>query len=182
MELTNSSRASEPPKRVPRLLLLVFQPYPRRRSRPAPTRGSYTLSTFCRPRNPLEPVDFSSARYRRQVQPSHLLKVRERRNLQAVEHHLPGDSPCAQRRRFPVVFFEPDVVLARINPAGFETLKVDLLHFVGRRLENHLKLVMLEEPVRILSETAIRGPTRRLDERDVPKCLGPRTLKRVSGV
>ena len=45
-----------------------------------------------------------------------LLKICELGDFQAVQHHLPSDTPCAERGRLPVVFFELDVVLAQVNP------------------------------------------------------------------
>src|ERR1035437_2089994 len=49
-----------------------------------------------------------------------LLKVGELRDLQPVEHDLPAHAPRAQRRRFPIIFFELDVVLAQVNPKQSE--------------------------------------------------------------
>jgi hypothetical protein len=51
-----------------------------------------------------------------QIRSAALLKVSELRNLKAVEHHLPANSPGPQRGRLPVIFFKLDVVLAKINP------------------------------------------------------------------
>src|SRR5581483_9585328 len=97
-----------------------------------------------------------------------LLEVGELRDLEAVEEHLPADAPRAERRRLPVVLLEADVVLARVDPARLEALQVDLLHVVGRRFQHDLKLMVLEQPVRIFAEAAVGGPPRRLHVRDVP--------------
>ena len=43
-----------------------------------------------------------------------------------------------------------------------------MLHFVGRGLENHLELVVLEQPIRVLAEPPVVGPPRRLDVGDAP--------------
>jgi hypothetical protein len=59
-------------------------------------------------------------------------------------------------------------VRAQIDAARLETLQVEILHVVGRGLENHLELVVLEEPVRVLPKPPVGGPPRRLDVRDVP--------------
>ncbi len=109
----------------------------------------------------LEPVG-DLARDRRQVDAAHLLEVGELRDLHAVEQHLPADAPGAQRRRLPVVFLEADVVLARVDAARLEAVQVRLLHLVRRRLQDHLELVVLEQPVRVLAEAAVVGPPRRL--------------------
>ena len=94
-------------------------------------------------------------RDRRQVHAAHLLKIGELRDLGAVEHHLPTDAPRAKRRRLPVVFFEADVVLARIDTHRLEAVEIDLQHFVGRRLEDHLQLMMLEQAIRVLAEPSV---------------------------
>src|SRR5439155_18821852 len=105
---------------------------------------------------------------RREVDPPDLLEVRELGDLQAVEHDLPADAPGAERRGLPVVFFEPDVVLARVDPACLETVEIELLHFIGRRLEDHLELMVLEQTIRVLPEASIVRTTRRLDVRHAP--------------
>ena len=69
----------------------------------------------------------------------------------------------------PVVFFEPDVVRARIDADRLEALQINLLHLVGRRLENHLKLMVLEDAIRVLAEAAVIGTSRRLHVRHVPR-------------
>ncbi len=73
-----------------------------------------------------------------------------------------------ERRRLPVVFLEPDVVRTQIDAARLQTLQIQILHVVGRRLEDDLELVMLEQPVGVLAETAVGRPARRLDVGDVP--------------
>ena len=70
--------------------------------------------------------------------------------------------------RFPVVLLEADVVLPRVDAAGLEALEVDVLHLVGRGLENDLELVVLEQPIRILAEPSVVGTPRGLDVGDAP--------------
>ena len=93
--------------------------------------------------------------------------------------HLPADAPRAERRRLPVVFLEADVVLARVDAAGLEAFEVQLLHVVGRRLEDHLELVVLEQPVRVLAEAAVGGPPRRLHVGHVPMRRAEHAQKRL---
>src|SRR5206468_9427292 len=97
-----------------------------------------------------------------------LLEIRELRNFEAVEHHLPADSPCAEGGRFPVVFLEPNVVLPRVDPARLEAVEIHLLDLVGGGLEDDLKLVMLEQTIRILAKSSIGGAPRRLNVGHVP--------------
>ena len=66
-----------------------------------------------------------------------------------------------------------------LMPHGLETLEIELLHFVGRRLEDHLELVVLEQPVRVLAEAAVGRPARRLDVRDVPVRRAEHAQKRL---
>src|SRR5262249_10526495 len=54
-------------------------------------------------------------RNRRELDAAGLLEVRELRDLEAVEEHLPADSPRAERGGFPVVFLEADVVLPGVD-------------------------------------------------------------------
>src|SRR3989338_9613251 len=70
----------------------------------------------------------------RQLDAACLLKVRELCDLETVKKNLPPDAPGAERRRFPVVFLEADVMLPRVDPARLETLELELLHFVWGRL------------------------------------------------
>src|SRR6185295_19017141 len=77
--------------------------------------------------------------------------------------------PRAKRRRLPVVLLEADVVLARVDAARLQAFEVELLHFVGRRLQDDLILMMLEHAVRILPEPTVVGPPRRLHVRHAPR-------------
>ena len=104
-----------------------------------------------------------------EVHAAHLLEVCELRDLEPVEQHLPPDAPCAKRRRLPVVLLEPDVVLPRVDAARLEAIEIELLHFVGRRLQNDLILMVLEQPIRILSEPSVVRTTRRLDVGHAPR-------------
>ena len=73
-----------------------------------------------------------------QIHAAALLEVSELRDFEAVEHHLPAHAPRAQRGRFPVIFFKLDVVLAQVDANRRQRLQVQLLHILGRRLEDHL--------------------------------------------
>ena len=73
-----------------------------------------------------------------EVHASALLEIGELGDLQTVEHHLPADTPRAKSRRFPVIFFELDIVLAQIDADGFEARQILVDDVVGRRLEDDL--------------------------------------------
>ena len=70
---------------------------------------------------------------------------------------------------------------ARVDAARLEALEIELLHFVGRRLEDHLELVVLEQAVRVLAEAAVGRPPRRLHVGDVP-VRGPEHAQERLGV
>src|SRR6185436_17248504 len=76
---------------------------------------------------------------------------------------------------------EADVVLPRVDAARLEAVEIRLLHFVGRRLENHLELVVLEQAVRVLAEASVVGPARRLHVRHAPR-LGTEDAEERFGV
>ena len=70
---------------------------------------------------------------------------------------MPTDSPSPKRGGLPVVFFEFNVVLAKVNPDRFERLEIEVLHVVRRRLENDLQLRVLEKPVGVFAIASISG-------------------------
>src|SRR5262249_58192743 len=102
------------------------------------------------------------------VDATSLLEVGELGDFEAVEHHLPSDSPCAKRGRFPIVFLESDVMLPRIDAARLQAFQIELLDLVRRRLENHLKLMVLEKAIGILAESPVCRTARPLDVRHPP--------------
>ena len=132
-----------------------------------PLEVEHVVDVLQRHREPLEPVG-QLDRDRRELDAAGLLEIGELGDLLAVEQHLPADAPRAERRRLPVVFLEPDVVRAQVDAARFEALQIQLLHFVGRRLEDHLELMVLEQAVGVLAEAAVGRPARRLHVGDVP--------------
>ena len=91
----------------------------------------------------------------RQLDATGLLKVRELRNLEAVEENLPTNPPGADCRRLPVVVLEANVVLPEVDPACVEAIQIELLHIIGSGFEHNLKLVMLEQAVGIFAEASV---------------------------
>src|ERR1700722_9348264 len=84
-----------------------------------------------------------------------LLEVGELGNLQTVEHDLPAHPPGPQGRRFPVVFFKLEIMLAQVNADRLQRFQVDFLHVDRRRFQHHLELGVLEKPVGILAVAPI---------------------------
>ena len=65
-------------------------------------------------RNSLQPVSQFGGDGK-QIHAPTLLEISKLCDLQTIEHHLPANPPRAQRRRFPVVLFELDVMLPQMN-------------------------------------------------------------------
>ena len=168
------------PEGVLRLLHLVAVPHVAVGHARPPLEIEHVVHVLQRHRQPLEPVGQLHGN-RRQVEAAGLLEVGELRDFLAVEQHLPADAPGAERRRLPVVLLEPDVVRAQIDAARLEALQVELLHLVGRRLQDDLELVVLEQAVRVLAEAAVRRPARRLHVGHAP-VLGPEHAQKGLGV
>ncbi len=101
-----------------------------------------------------------------EVNAAALLEIRELRDFQAIEHDLPSNAPSAERGRLPVVFFELDVVLAQVDADGGQRRKIEVLHVGGRRLEDDLKLHVLEEAIGIFSVAAVSRTPRGLHVAD----------------
>jgi hypothetical protein len=72
-------------------------------------------------------------------------------------------------------------VRAQIDPACLEALQVELLHFVRRGLEDHLKLLVLEQAIRVLAEPSIGRPSRRLTYATL-QGSGPSTRRKRFGM
>src|SRR5882724_3393551 len=119
-------------------------------------------------RQALEPVG-DLAEHRLAGEAADFLEVGELRDLHAVEPHFPAEPPGAERGRFPVVLDKTDVVLLRVDAERDERLQVALLDVRRRRLEHHLVLVIVLQPVRILAVAAVLGAARGLHVGGVPR-------------
>jgi len=116
----------------------------------------------------LQPVS-DLHRDRLQGDPAGLLKVRELGDLLAIQPDLPAQPPCAQRRGFPVVLHEADIVLAGGDAQRGQRLQVQLLRVAGIGLEDDLVLVKVLHAVGILAVAAIIRADGRLHVGDVPR-------------
>src|SRR5207237_5070277 len=97
-----------------------------------------------------------------------LLKVRELRDLHAVEQDLPADAPRAESRRLPVVFFEANVVTREIEADRAQRVEIKLLHVERRRFQDHLKLIVLAEAEGVVAVASVGGTSGWLDVTGVP--------------
>ena len=92
-----------------------------------------------------------------------LLEVRELGGLHAVYPDLPAEPPGAQGGAFPVVFHEAHVVLGEVDAEGLQGAEVHVLDIRRRRLDDHLVLVVVAQPVRVLAVAAVGRTHARLD-------------------
>ena len=77
------------------------------------------------------------------LQTANLLEVGELRDFHTVQPHFPTQPPGAQRRVFPVVFDEANVVDGRIHTQLFQRPKVQLLDIIRRGFYHHLELIVV---------------------------------------
>jgi hypothetical protein len=78
----------------------------------------------------IEPVS-EFHRNRIEINSAALLKVSELRDLEPIEKNLPPDSPRAERRRFPIVLFESNVVFLEIDSDCAQAFEIQILMSVG---------------------------------------------------
>ena len=118
-------------------------------------------------RQPLEPVG-QFARDRRAFEAGDLLEIGELRHLHAVAPAFPAEPPGAERRAFPVVLDEADVVELRIDADRVERVEIEVLQVGRRRLQDHLELIVVLQPVRVLAVAAVLRPARGLHIGGIP--------------
>ncbi len=93
---------------------------------------------------------------------AHLLEIGELGDLHTVDPDFPTEAPRTKRRAFPVVLDETNVMLSHRDANGFEAAQVEVLDIVGRRLHQHLELIIVLHTIRIFAITAIGGTAARL--------------------
>ncbi len=107
-------------------------------------------------------------RNRFQIDAAHLLKVGELGDLHTVQPDLPAEAPSTESRRLPVVLDKTDIVPRRANAEAFQGIEIEFLNVHRRRFHDHLKLVIVLQPIGIFTVTTVRGATRRLDIGHLP--------------
>ena len=96
------------------------------------------------------------------LQAANLLEVSELRHFHAVEPNFPAQAPGAERRVFPVIFHEADVVNGRIQTQLFQRAQVQFLNVVRRWLNHHLELIVVLQTVRVFTVAAVSRTAGRL--------------------
>ena len=120
----------------------------------------------------------SSPADRRAFDARDLLEVSELADFHAVAPALPAQAPRAERRALPIVLDEADVVQARIDADGGQRLQVQVLKVRRRRLQDHLKLIIVLHPVGVFAVAAVLGPARGLHIGRVPALRAERAQRR----
>ena len=92
-----------------------------------------------------------------------LLKVGELRHFHAVAPAFPPQAPCAKGWALPVVLDEPHVVEGHIDADRGEQIEIKLLKVLRRGLQDHLILIIVLEPVRVLATASVLRPAGGLD-------------------
>ena len=100
---------------------------------------------------------------------AHLLEVGELRHFHAVHPDFPTEAPGAERRIFPVVFNEADVVDRRIDAERAKRTEVEIHDVRGRGLEHDLILMVLMQAVGIFAVAGILRTARGLNVRGAPR-------------
>ena len=100
---------------------------------------------------------------------AHLLEVGELRHFHAVHPDFPTETPGAERRVFPVVFDEADVVDRRVDAEGAQRAEVEVHDVRGRGLEHDLILMVLVQAVGIFAVAGILRTARGLNVRGAPR-------------
>ncbi len=89
---------------------------------------------------------------------ANLLEVGELPHLHTVAPHLPTQSPGAESGAFPIVFDKAKVMQQRVEAEFTIAAEKQLLRILGRRLHDHLVLVVVLQPVWVLAIAAISRP------------------------
>ncbi len=114
------------------------------------------------------------ARHRLAIDAADLLKIGELRNLHSVAAHFPAESPSAERRAFPIVLDEFDIMLLRLEPKLIEAFHIKLADVRRRWFKDHLKLVIMLQSIGVFAIAAIVGSARGLDIGGFPRFLSER--------
>ena len=126
---------------------------------------------------PLQPVG-QLAGDRRAFDAADLLEIGELRHFHAVAPAFPAEPPGAERRAFPIVLDEADVVQQRIDADRRQRAEIELLQIGRVRLQDHLVLVIMLQPVGVLAVAAVLRPARGLHVGGVPAPRPERAQRR----
>ncbi len=120
--------------------------------------------------------DFDTDRI--EIETAGLLEVGKLRDFLTVEPDFPAETPRAERRAFPVVLDEADVVLTRIDANCFQTAQVHGLRVAGIGFEDDLQLVVHLHSVGVVAKTPVVRADAGFDIDDVPRLRAENAQRR----
>ena len=91
-----------------------------------------------------------------------LLEIGELGNLHPVAPDLPAEARSAERGAFPVILDKTDIVEGHVDADGFERAEIERLKVRRRGFDQHLILIIVLQPVRVVAIATVRRAARRL--------------------
>jgi len=110
-----------------------------------------------------------------------LLEVCKLRYFHTIEPDLPSEPPGAQCGRFPVIFNKPYIMIEGVYAETPQRVEVEILYIEGGGLQYYLILIVVLQPVWILSISSVGGSSGRFNIRNVPR-FGTKRPKKRCGV
>ncbi len=106
------------------------------------------------------------------------------RHFHPVAPAFPSQAPGAEGGALPVVLDEAHVMQLHVDADRGERIEVERLQVLGARLQDHLILIIVLQPVGVLAVAPVLGPARRLNVSRLPglasqRAQGRRRVKRA---
>ena len=96
------------------------------------------------------------------------LEIGKLGDLHSIQPDFPAQTGSAQGGRFPIIFHKTDIMIEGIDAQYFHALKVLFLNIKRRRFQNDLILVVMLQPVGIITVTTVSRPPGRLNISNIP--------------
>jgi len=112
------------------------------------------------------------------VDAADLLEVGELADFHTVTPDFPAQAPGAQSRAFPVILDKANIVFLQVDAQHLQRAKVERLCVDRARLHQHLKLIVVLQPVGVVAVAAIGRTARGLDVGGVPDGVADRAQRR----
>ncbi len=97
------------------------------------------------------------SRYWVTVVATNLLEISKLRDFHPVAPDLPTQTPRAQSWAFPVVFNKANVVQTHVDANCGQRSEIEVLQIGWAGFDQHLKLIVVLQPVRVLTITPVSG-------------------------
>ena len=128
-------------------------------------------------RQTLQPIG-QLARDRVAIMPADLLEIGELAHLHPVAPNLPSKAPSAKGRAFPVILDKADVMQGHVDADCLKRPKIERLQIRRAGFDQHLILVVMLKPVRVLAIAPIRRAARGLDIGGSPRLCAKAAQRR----